>query len=530
MLTLSRPSLKFSTPRSVPPVPGQGSGIDSTADTPIVSDTEVSSPYGEDDHSSPKVQLQIDTDRELDNESANINPPTAGLETGGLGRKFFDEETFASLDYFNPLNPLAPSPDDADNEAQRHFQGAEEMLSRAPGTEDILGPIEEGPVIDYGRFLAEEPSLTPTLNPTLPPSYGTPHHISNDALTSMYAYSNAELSASNPALLGQFSRNTHVPESLYSQSALRPRPTRTPETFQGMGLAQQQASYYSEHPPHQPDARHVREGRPLAGSNVDMAGFSHPHLQTISNQHLVSKRRSVSDASIFLPHEHQNRNRMPHTFTNTPTTRHQRQSGFETGYLTEAMNPAYEDQAHAYTYDFSDHNANDGTPVFNIQYPQTQLIGHEEYPPRRLQLGEQEHHSSARAQQNTTDTVGQGVLYGGTTEILPSQYQPADNTQARDARSLPQQQSSEVETIFDSVVEATNWRHRQQLRLKIDDPTIPSTTAERKQIVSRMVAAINDTDEAMASTYVKYFTDQKYSPAHIESTCWVTLVWHPLQR
>lgn len=497
-------------PRSVPSVPGQSSGIDSTTDTPIVSNTENSSPYGEDDHSSP--QLHIDTTREVNDESYELNPPTAGLDTGGLGQKYWEEEANSSF-YF--LNPSVPSPDDADNQFERRFNETEEILNGAPGTEEILGPIEE-PVLDFGGLFADEPSLAPNLDPTLPPSYETPHHLSNDGLRSTYAYSNAELDASNPALVGQPSGTMHVPESnpRYSQSALRLRPTRAPETIQDMGLAQHQISYYNTNPSHDYGARNVRADRPLAGSNVGVGGSGHAHLHPPSNQHLgLQKRRSISDASIFLQHEHQYLNSMPLTFTN-----------FQRGFLIETIDPGYEEQPYSYGYGFTGNDENDETPAFNTRYSQTQLTDPDEYASRGWRHGKQEHRGSPHAQQNVTDADQQGILYGGTTEMLPSQSRPAHMAHVRDTTGLPQQQLSEGDTIFNSIDDAKKWRQRHLVSSNKNDPTIPRTTAQQKDVVRRLVEAIYDTDEAMQSTYVKYFTDQKYSQAHIESTCWMALV------
>lgn len=481
--------------------------MNSTTDSPMISNTEISSPFGEGDHSSP--HLRIDTTREVNNESNDFNPLTASLDTGGLGKKYFEEETFQSFDYFDPL---ASTPLDADNQLE-HDEETYRILKGAPGTEDTLGSTEEGPGLDldpngpnFGGLFANAPSQPALLDPTVPQPYEDSRYTSNDAHHSIPSYPNTDLVGFNSSFTAAQTPDNGLvsgSNSWYSQGGLQSNLTQATAAIQGMSLAQLQELYSNTQSPH-----------------------THSH-QLLNPPLSYHKRRSISDASVFLQPEHHNRTSTPHALRNTSTLRDQGLGGFHGGDQTVTVDPGFEELPYSYNFGFPGHG-NDGVPVSNAHYPHTQLTEHDEYPARGWQHGNQEHHGGPDAQPNATEVVAQGGFHGGPTEIPPSQFPPADSSQVRDA--LPQRQIPEGDTMFDSINDAKRWRQRHLVHPDKHDFTIPKTPAEQKHVVRRMVEAINDTDDAMPSQSVRYFIEHKYSPEQIESTCWMILVWHYLQK
>lgn len=81
------------------------------------------------------------------------------------------------------------------------------------------------------------------------------------------------------------------------------------------------------------------------------------------------------------------------------------------------------------------------------------------------------------------------------------------------------------DTIFQSIHDAKSWKHKHLVPNNRIDNTIPQTPEDQKRVVKRLFNAINDTQRAMPSTYVKYFEEHKYTAQFIESVCWTVLVW-----
>ncbi len=85
--------------------------------------------------------------------------------------------------------------------------------------------------------------------------------------------------------------------------------------------------------------------------------------------------------------------------------------------------------------------------------------------------------------------------------------------------------NAEDDTLFGSMLDAKMWREQHLVPTGKVDDTIPRSPEEQKHVVKRLFDAINDTSDAMISTYVKYFEEHKYTAQFIESVCWVVLVW-----
>ena len=515
-------------PRSVPPTLKHNNGLESSTDSPIVTNTELSSPFGEDDRSTP--HLRVDTTREINTETNDYNPLTGGLDTGDVGRWILQEETF---NYFDDYDPLGPSPIDAANQFEQRYNDTEPILGGPPGTEDVPGCTDKGPGLDldlnepnFGGFFENERSLTHLLDPTLSQPKEDIHQTTNDAPISIHDYPTADLGGSDPSFVTThpLADSTRGPgsSSRYSQITPRSYPTRATETIQEVGLTQHQGSYYNEQfPSHHAGSRDVGAGRSLAGANTDVSVYGPTQSLQPSQQSLrFRKRRSVSDSSNFLP---QNRSSTSLPAGHGSTMLERRPKGSVNKELTEMADSRYQEQTLSYDFGFPESGI-DETPVINATYPQPHFAGHEQYRPRGWQGGEHQHLNNPHAPQNITTAVAHGGLQGGTTDMLPEQFRPVNVAQGQQAMVLPRQQNSEGGTLFGSLGDAKRWRQRHLVPSNKHDPTIPTTPAEHQRAVRRLVEAINDTEEAMKSSYVKYFTDQKYSPEHIESTCWIVLV------
>ena len=524
------------------------SGLNSITDSPLISNAELSSPSGQDDQKSP---LHIDILREGHSEHGGYPPLTAGLETGGLGQKYFEESAHLAFglheSYYGPMNPNDPYFDDQYIHRDEEYHAFEEnVLGATPQDppEDELQPYLDPNKIT--RDLIELSKRPPPTVPTSTPSTNSPDQTSNASFDTIHYEPLSKLGDADISSITALDSAAHPDDLLSSshdsQNATQSKHKDTIAVHRGAMPPQHQlldntAQFYMQGNPFA-----EQSGIILPTGDTNVTGFgttAQHHISRQSSKHpqrpspsressAPQQRPPTTMPSISRQQQHQEGRGRPMRFhSQNAVPRDRRQGGYHGGHQNLTTNPGYEQEEQmSYNYGFQGHHHAAASVVDgHFSQTQTQLAGHDGQFPRTWRQGEQtSHHSNLLVQQqHENEASQQDALYGSTIEILPAQFRSPEILQT-DTMIQPPTSVTEEDTMFQSMAHAKTWRQRHLVSSGKTDPTIPNTLHEQKRAVKRLFDAINSTEVAMPSIYVRYFREQKYSAAFIESVCWVLLV------
>jgi len=453
-------------------------------DSPAISSEDFSSPYEEDEGNSPNLRIIM---AHADNGYGNDYGPPSALDTSRAGGTCFEEGMFNTLENLDH--------DDDDPKFYEILNGAEgtEGTERNP-EEDLeldLSPNEP----DLERVSVENSDPPPFAGPKTTLSTEASGLKGNVASGSVHRYPTTRFNSLYPSITAvqppQNDTGKPVSSSQYSRHAARSDSNGATTINREMSMPLQHQTFNSNTQSRvQAPSPYVQSVRPVPSTDTNTSRFDH----TLPQRHFAQQARNQpqqrpasTEPSTFQLQQQQQQvgRRKPQRFYPHSSFLEDRR---QTGYQTQTASPRFE-QGQLFPHDNGLQGfQGSGSPQLDTHYAQLHDSDNKSY--------------DSTLWQHLQHTPG---------EIMVLPHRGVIN--------------AEDDTLFGSMLDAKMWREQHLVPTGKVDDTIPRSPEEQKHVVKRLFDAINDTSDAMTSTYVKYFEEHKYTAQFIESVCWVVLVW-----